>query len=71
MVSEIYLTFLTTTVVAIIGLTIRVCYKSKCSEVEFCCIKIHRNTEQETDLPEPSPTNSTENNMRMENIYRL
>lgn len=27
---------------------IKSCFKSKCDQVELCCIKIHRNTSQES-----------------------
>ena len=45
--SEIFWTFLIT---SMIGLTITVCklaYKSKCKEVAFCCLRIVRDTELE------------------------
>jgi hypothetical protein len=71
MISEIYLTFLTTTVVALFGLVIRVCYKSKCDKVEVCCIKIHRNTEQETELSSNQLRGGSEDSMKLENIYKL
>ena len=31
------------------------CYRSKCSKVEFCCIKIIRDTNGEEDLDRQSP----------------
>jgi hypothetical protein len=35
------------------------CYKSKCKEVEFCCIKITRDTtaEEELDIQQQRPQN--------------
>ncbi len=35
------------------------CYKSKCKEVEFCCIKIVRDTtaEEELDIQQQRPQN--------------
>jgi hypothetical protein len=35
------------------------CYKSKCKEVEFCCIKIKRDTtaEEELDIQQQRPQN--------------
>jgi ABC-type amino acid transport system permease subunit len=38
--------FLTTTIGFILGLS-RVCYKSKCSTIDICCIKITRNIDAE------------------------
>jgi hypothetical protein len=56
--SETYWILLTTSGFAFLGLITRYALKSKCDRVECGCIKIHRNTEQETDveaLP-PSPS---------------
>lgn len=45
--SEIFWTFFITSIAAfIIGLS-RMCYKSKCSQIEFCCFKIIRNIDAE------------------------
>lgn len=47
MLSEIFYVGLYT---ALIGFTLsiaRYAYKSKCSKIDFCCIKIERNTEGE------------------------
>ena len=38
--------FLTTTVGLLLALG-KICYKSKCSSIEFCCFKIVRNIEAE------------------------
>lgn len=40
-------------------LSIRFCYKSKCSEVECCCVKIKRDVqvELEEDLNQPEKNN--------------
>ena len=41
------------TITSIIGFTLEMgaqCYKSKCSQVEFCCIKIIRDTTAEEEL---------------------
>ena len=40
-------------------LSIRFCYKSKCSEVECCCVKIKRDVqvELEEDLNQPENNN--------------
>ena len=41
------------TITSLIGFTLAMgaqCYKSKCSQVEFCCIKIVRDTTAEEEL---------------------
>jgi len=41
------------TITSLIGFTLAMgaqCYKSKCSQVEFCCIKIIRDTTIEEEL---------------------
>ena len=40
------------------------CYKSKCREVEFCCIKIIRDTtaEEELDIQQRQPQNPISQN---------
>ena len=55
MLSEIFYTSLYT---SLIGFTLAMasqCYKSKCKEVSFCCIKIIRDTaiEEELDIQQP------------------
>ena len=50
MISEVFWTGLYT---SLIGFSIAMgsqCYKSKCSQVEFCCIKIIRDTTAEEEL---------------------
>lgn len=39
-----------TLVISLLFFIVKVCFKSKCSDVNICCglLKIHRNTEQET-----------------------
>lgn len=59
--------FLTTTIGFILALS-KVCYKSKCSTIDLCCIKITRNIEAEVqeDLEigskEPRPPAEWQNN---------
>lgn len=45
--SEMFWTFFLTSVAAFILALGRICYKSKCSSIDFCCIKIIRNVEVE------------------------
>jgi hypothetical protein len=53
MLSEIFWTFFISSVCGVLLVAIRVCYKSKCKEVDFCCLKIVRDVdveEREVDL---------------------
>tara|TARA_R110000868_G_scaffold204631_1_gene452743 strand:- start:90 stop:305 length:216 start_codon:yes stop_codon:yes gene_type:complete len=45
--TEVFLTFVVSSGVALILAVLKMCYKSKCSQVEFCCFKIVRNIEME------------------------
>lgn len=45
--SEVFYTFLITSVIGFIIALGRICYKSKCSTIDMCCIKIVRNVEVE------------------------
>jgi hypothetical protein len=45
--SEVFYTFLITSVVGFILALGRICYKSKCSSIDFCCLKIVRNVDVE------------------------
>ena len=45
--SEVFYTFLITSVVGFILALGRICYKSKCSSIDLCCVKIVRNVEVE------------------------
>ena len=40
------------------------CYKSKCSQVEFCCLKIIRDTNGEEEL-DRQPQNPIQSNSRL------
>ncbi len=55
--SEVFWTGLYT---SLIGFSIAMgaqCYKSKCSQVEFCCIRIIRDVEGEEELDNQRPQN--------------
>jgi len=45
--SEVFYTFLITSVIGLLLGVGRICYKSKCSSIDFCCIKVVRNIEAE------------------------
>ena len=45
--SEVFWTFFISSVCGVLLVGIRMCYKSKCKEVDFCCLKIIRDVETE------------------------
>lgn len=45
--SEVFYTFLITSVIGLLLGVGRICYKSKCSSIDVCCIKVIRNVEVE------------------------
>ena len=55
--SEVFYSGLTTTLVGFILAMGAQCYKSKCKEVNFCCIKIIRDVEGEEQLDIQQPRN--------------
>lgn len=57
MFSEVFYSGLTTTLVGFILAMGAQCYKSKCKEVSFCCIKIIRDVEGEEQLDIQQPRN--------------
>ena len=65
--SEVFWTFLISSVCGILLVGIRLCYKSKCKEVNVCCLKIVRDVETEEkememmmrQQPSPNVDNST------------
>ena len=54
--SEVFWVGLYTTICAMILAIANTCYKSKCKEVEMCCIKIIRDVEGEEELDRPTAT---------------
>lgn len=45
--TEVFLTFVVSSGTALILAILKMCYKSKCSQIDLCCIKITRNIEIE------------------------
>ena len=45
--TEIFWTFFITTTIAFLLALTRACYKSKCNQIDLCCIKITRNIDAE------------------------
>jgi len=58
--TEMFWMFLISSVIGCIGVSLRMCYKSKCKEFDFCCIKIIRDTQGEEKLDEVDRKNSKE-----------
>lgn len=47
MLSEVFYTFAITSAVGLILAIAKLCFKSKCSDIEICCLKIKRDTVSE------------------------
>ena len=58
--TEIFWTFVVSSAVSFCIVCLRMCYKSKCKEFDFCCIKIIRDTQGEEKLDEVERKNSKE-----------
>jgi hypothetical protein len=60
MFSEVFFTGLYSSLIGFLLAMGAQCYKSKCSQVEFCCIKIIRDTtaEEELDIQQRQTTKS-------------
>ena len=63
--SEVFWTFFVSSMVGFIIALLKLCYKSKCKEINFCCLKIVRDIENEVEVDEieltkqpTTPTNS-------------
>jgi hypothetical protein len=57
MMSEVFWTGLYSSLIGFVLAIGSQCYKSKCSKVEFCCIKIIRDTVGEEELDTQQPRN--------------
>ena len=62
MVSEVFWTGLYSSLIGFILAMGSQCYKSKCKEVSFCCIKIIRDTTAEEELDTQQPRNPLQSN---------
>ena len=49
MLSEGFWVFLVGTSAGIVGVILKICYDSKCSDIECCCIKIKRDIGKEVE----------------------
>lgn len=62
MLSEVFWTFLISSVCGVILVGVRLCYKSKCKEVDLCCLKIVRDVEGEEKIDANNPQRINANN---------
>ena len=60
--SEVFWTGLYTAGVGVILAVMNQCYKSKCREIDVCCIKIIRDVGIEEHLDKPATTTSPKRN---------
>jgi hypothetical protein len=51
--SEMFWSFLVTSLATCFLATLGFCLKSKCDKIELCCLKIHRAVEIESDVEAP------------------
>ena len=67
MLSEIYWSFFTTSVITCLLGMIRMMYKSKCSSVDICCMKIVRDVsiEQNEDIEEMRAKGKTDEEVKV------
>lgn len=68
LLSEVLITFIISSGIGLILALARIAYKSKCSNIDICCIKITRNIAAEVELDErdpPSPRADNNNSQRV------
>lgn len=68
MVSEVFLSFLITSIIGLIFGLGKICYKSKCKEVNICGIKILRDTEMEEKENEFMATHTESKETTLEDL---
>lgn len=67
--SEVFWTFFITSLIGFLLAVGKLCYKSKCSEINFCCLKITRNVDAEVkeDLELGTSSKDTEESKKNTN----
>ncbi len=64
MMSEVFWTGLYSSLIGFLLAMSSQCYRSKCKEVNFCCIKVIRDVEGEEQLDRtPNPIQQSQNNL--------
>jgi hypothetical protein len=58
--SEVFFTFLITSIIGCILAIAKLSYKSKCIEIDLCCLKIIRDTSTEGQIDEMAGNNDDE-----------
>jgi hypothetical protein len=67
--TETFYMFVLTSVIGFIIAMTKMCYKSKCSEVDLCCIKIIRDTNtEEKELEFEINHNTTEDDSKLNKV---
>ena len=68
--SEVFWTFFITSVIGLMLAVGKLCYKSKCSEINLCCIRVVRNIEIEAkeDLELGTSSKDTEVSKKNGNV---
>jgi hypothetical protein len=66
--SEVFYTFAITSGVGLILAIAKLCFKSKCSDIEICCLKIKRDTEAEEKEFEIESKQKTNSNSSSEKL---
>ena len=63
--SEVFWTFFITSLIGFLLAMGKLCYKSKCSEINFCCLRVVRNIDvelkEDIELGTPSKDNDLDN----------
>ena len=64
MMSEVFWSFFVSSMIGFIIALLKLCYKSKCKEINLCCLKISRDitAEQQLDLEMGERPNNNNNN---------
>jgi hypothetical protein len=67
--SEVFWTFFITSLIGFLLAVGKLCYKSKCSEINLCCLKVVRNIESEVkeDLELGTSSKDTEESKKNTN----
>ena len=58
--SEVFWSFFISSCVGLLVIIGKLCYKSKCKEVNCCCIKFTRDTQAEIEIDENPPQSNTQ-----------
>ena len=51
--------------VSVVSLIVKLLYKSKCTRIECCCLKIDRDIESELKVKESQTTDFNDNNIKI------